>query len=66
LHNSKKPRNFTSINKAAMNATWHFVENYPGVGPCLVSGPCIVTIAKATQEMIDAVPEAVEWLKGSF
>jgi hypothetical protein len=45
---------------------WTFSANYPGVGPALVSGPCIVAIKNATDELLNQCPEAVEWLQEAF
>lgn len=45
---------------------WTFNANYPGVGPCLVSGPCIVALKDATEELLAQCPAAQEWLEGAF
>jgi len=45
---------------------WIFNANYPGVGPALVSGPCIVALKDAKDELLNQCPDAVEWLQGAF
>jgi len=45
---------------------WIFHEYYPGVGPALVSGPCIVAIKHATEQLLAQCPAAQEWLEGAF
>jgi len=45
---------------------WTFTENYPNIGPALISGPIIVAIKDATDELINQCPAALEWLAGEF
>jgi len=49
-----------------MTKNWTFNPNYPGIGPALICGACILAIKDATMETLNLCPAALEWLEGGF